>query len=72
MGGKGEILTSDFRFMRRGLSRLSYPWDKKDTNKWSKQNLSKAYHAVRITMLEPRGQRSNRSPTCIKYSLTSI
>jgi len=24
------------------------------------------YHAVRITMWEPRGQRSKRSPTCIK------
>jgi len=25
-----------------------------------------SHHAVRITTLEPRGQRSKRSPTCAK------
>lgn len=27
-----------------------------------------AYHAVRTTMLEPRGQRSKRNPTCISWN----
>lgn len=36
-------------------------------NIWSKQTLIYAHHAVRSTMLEPRGQRSNCSPTCIRY-----